>query len=50
MNLNLYGNPLITMTDIFYLTQQAKKRFKSLPQEEQDRITVQRETIKKQKG
>ena len=49
MYLNLYGNPLITMTDIFYLTQQSKARFKSLPQEEQGRITTKREAEQEQK-
>jgi len=49
MHLNLYGDPLITMTDIFYLTQQSKKKFKALPQEEQDQILAKRESDKEYK-
>jgi len=46
MHLNLYGDPLITMTDIFYLTQQSKRKFNALPQSEQDEIISKREADK----
>lgn len=50
MNLtNPYGDPYPSITELMLLTQQAKKRFKSLPQEEQDRITSEREALKEQK-
>jgi carboxypeptidase C (cathepsin A) len=47
--LHPYGNPLPAMMGLLHLAQQSKKRFNSLPQEEQDRITAEREAIKEQK-
>ena len=46
---NPYGDPYLSMMELLDLTQQAKKEFKSLPQEEQDRITSEREAIQEQK-
>jgi hypothetical protein len=46
---NPYGDPLLGMTELLLLSQQAKKRFNSLPQEEQGRITAQREAEQEQK-
>lgn len=47
--LNPYGDPLSGMTNLLLLSQQAKKEFKSLPQEEQDRITSECEASQEQK-
>jgi len=46
---NPYRDPYPSITELLLMTQQAKKRFKSLPQEEQDRITAEREALQEQK-
>jgi len=46
---NPYGDIYPSITELLLMTQQSKNRFKSLPQEEQDRITSEREAIKEQK-
>ncbi len=47
-NRNPYGDPF-SMINLFHLMQQSKSRFKSLPKEEQDAITAQREYEQEQK-
>jgi len=44
-----FGDPYPSITELLLITQQAKKKFKALPQEEQDRITSEREAIQEQK-
>jgi len=46
---NPYGYPYPSITELLSLTQQAQRKFKSLPQEEQDCIIAERETKEKQK-
>ena len=40
---NPYGYPFPTITSLLLLAQREENKFKALPQEEQDRITTQRE-------
>jgi len=44
-----YGDPLLSITMLSALTQQAKKSWNARPQEERDRITAEREAIQEQK-
>jgi len=48
-NRNPYGDPLLGMNMLLSLAQQSREEFNSLPQEEQDRITAQREHVQEQK-
>lgn len=51
MDFNPYAfqNPLLSITTLLSLVHKAKQEFKTLPQEEQDRITAEREVIQEQK-
>ena len=49
LEINPYGDPYPSISELLHMTQQAKKRFMSLPQEEQDRINAQREADQEQK-
>jgi len=46
---NPYGYMLPSMMELLILTQQAKSEFNSLPQDEQDRINTERESLQEQK-
>ena len=49
LEINPYGDPYPSISELLHMTQQAKKKFMSLPQEEQDRINIQREEEQEQK-
>jgi len=44
-----YGDPYPSITSLLLLSDQAKREFKALPQEEQDRIISEREALQEQK-
>jgi len=46
---NPYGDIYPSITELLLMTQQSKKKFNSLPQEEQDRITNEREAREESK-